>query len=145
MCKIEFKAWDKKKKVYTNWKCYDNMFYFMDKFTGVWIRDDDFERFTLIQYTGLKDRTGTRIYEGDILELINEVGERVKCVVEFGSRKLRTSQGVIIDIQGFYFKIGDRKTNPVVVNYKGMHDLDIMEIRGNIYEDHELIGGVSNE
>lgn len=27
----------------------DNMFYCMDKFTGVWIRDDEQERFKLVQ------------------------------------------------------------------------------------------------
>lgn len=94
----------------------------------------------LMQYTGLRDKNGIEIYEGDILELINEDGERIKCVVEFGNRILTTEHGAIIDIQCFYFKIGDRKTNPVANNYCGKHDLKIIEVMGNIYENPELLG-----
>lgn len=93
------------------------------------------------QYTGLKDRTGKKIYKGDILELINEDGERVRAVCKFGNRRLTTEDGITIDIQCFYFQIGDRKTNPVVVNYRGIHDLEIMEIRGNTYDDPGLLEG----
>ncbi|MDU5080251.1 YopX family protein [uncultured Tissierella sp.] len=94
---------------------------------------------TVGEYTGLHDKHGTEIYEGDILELVNEDGERIKAICKFGNRRLRTEYGTTIDIQCFYFQIGDRKTNPVVFNYKGMHDLDIMEVRGNIYENPELL------
>nr|DAL22699.1 MAG TPA_asm: hypothetical protein [Caudoviricetes sp.] len=47
--KIDFKAWDSKKHIWTNFMIIDNMFYGMDKFTGVWIRDDEQERFKLVQ------------------------------------------------------------------------------------------------
>lgn len=95
--------------------------------------------FVIMQYTGLKDKNGTEIYEGDILELINEDEERIKCVVEFGNRRIRTYSGTIIDVQCFYFKIGDRKTNPVANNYLGKHDLEIIKVIGNIYENPELL------
>lgn len=47
--KIDFKAWDSKKHIWTNFMIIDNMFYCMDKFTCVWIRDDEQERFKLVQ------------------------------------------------------------------------------------------------
>lgn len=45
--KINFKAWDSKMCIWTNFMIIDNMFYGMDKFTGVWVRDDDQKRFKL--------------------------------------------------------------------------------------------------
>ena len=95
--------------------------------------------YILMQYTGLKDRVGTEIYEGDILELINEDGKRVAVVCKFGNRRLVTDRGIAIDIQCFYFEVKGWKANPVVSNYKGLHDLEIMEVRGNIYENPELV------
>ena len=47
--KIDFKVWDSKKNIWTNFMIIDNMFYGMDKFTGVWIRDDEQTRFKLVQ------------------------------------------------------------------------------------------------
>lgn len=45
--KINFKVWDSKMCIWTNFMIIDNMFYGMDKFTGVWVRDDDQKRFKL--------------------------------------------------------------------------------------------------
>lgn len=103
-------------------------------FIKIW----DFDQVELMQYTGLKDKNGADIYEGDILELINEADRRVNAICKFGERRL-IHGGYTIEIQGLYFEVEGRKTNPVICNYKGLHDLEIMEVRGNIYEKPELL------
>lgn len=61
MRKIEFKAWDSEKEVFTNFMIVDNVFKFMDKFTGVWFRDDEQKRFKLLQNTDYIDENGKEL------------------------------------------------------------------------------------
>lgn len=48
MNNLKFRAWDKNKFIFTNYQIVDDMLYFMDKFTGVWKRDDNQDRFVLM-------------------------------------------------------------------------------------------------
>lgn len=115
MREIKFRAWDKEKKMWTNWKCYDNMFYFMDKITGAWIRDDKFNRFELMQYTGLKDKNGKEIYEGDIVRYYSFIKDK-KLLAE-----VIFEEGCFV-IDDYY--LGHKKR---------------VEVIGNIYENPELL------
>lgn len=65
--KIEFEAWDSKKEMFTNFMIIDNMLKFMDRVTGVWIRDDEQKRFKLLQNTGCMDKELKRI-ENEVKE-----------------------------------------------------------------------------
>ncbi|MBP1924613.1 putative phage protein (TIGR01671 family) [Sedimentibacter acidaminivorans] len=102
-----------------------------------WVDGNNYE---LMQYTGLKDKNGKEIYEGDIIQLKNEDLEVIKVVCEFGTAKRQIFDN-LVEITGFYFKrlCDDKKTFPIANNYLGKHDLELFEIIGNIYENPELL------
>lgn len=86
---------------------------------------------TVGQYTGLKDRNGRRIFEGDILRPYDEdVGEFYgkACVVEYGKFNCSCCDGVY----GWYFNEGDIRV--CQRDYEGS-----CEIVGNLWDNPELL------
>lgn len=82
-------------------------------------------RFIKSYYTGLKDKNGKEIYEGDVLQITSEFGKSYIDVVQFSNAAF-----VIVnkDIVQMY------RINEDV--QKGMF---VWEVIGNIYENPELI------
>jgi len=94
---------------------------------------------TISQYTGLSDKNGKKIFEGDIISLVNADYEEIKVVCDFGTAR-REIYGNLVDIVGFYFKLPNgKKSFPIVSNYLGKHDLEIFEVTGNIHDNPELL------
>jgi uncharacterized phage protein (TIGR01671 family) len=92
---------------------------------------------TIGQFTGLHDKNGMEIYEGDIIELVNADYETVRVVCEFGTARRQIFENVV-DIVGFYFKLPNgKKSFPIASNYAGKHDLELFEVIGNIHDNKE--------
>jgi len=79
----------------------------------------------LMQYTGLKDKNGKEIYEGDVVEWVWENGNIYREVVKW--KEIPTEETSCF---GFEFS-GD-----LISKYGGR---DTVEIIGNIYENPELL------
>lgn len=85
------------------------------------------------------DMHGKPIYDKDIVELINADHERIRVVCIYGVARRKMDTGWTCDINGFYFETSDGfQSFPIVRNYADVHDLDLMEVIGNTYENPKL-------
>lgn len=123
MREIKFRAWDNVQEVMLS---VENIDFRNDLIT---FNEDDnsltdtFEMITLMQYTGMKDKNGKEIYEGDIVGHLNM---RAEIIFENGS---------------FEFKWLDKITKRVRrYNEPMFKNTSItFEVIGNIYENKELL------
>lgn len=96
------------------------------------------------QYTGLKDKDGKKIFEGDILRFKVPDGTIRHFVVEWATedRILRPLSNFVPDgnsirISGWCFNWEGNRLYPSVID--GIPDNERMEIVGNIYDNPELL------
>lgn len=85
---------------------------------------------TIGQYTGLKDKSGKEIYEGDVIKDMQEIDSKYKGVVKFGERNDSSCNEV-----GFYIDW--------IVGFGLRRDIgfwnDKVNVIGNIYDNPELL------
>lgn len=108
-----------------------------DSVAGDWIVNNDIN---LMQSTGLKDKNGKEIFEGDILEI-----QGIKVIVKFGSYEYVESSksnghtlGVVYDGLGFYVECINA-ADPDRISPFEPETLKESVVFGNRFENPELV------
>ena len=143
---IKFRVWDSKNKI-MSYQNEDGDYAFIDGHEPV--RSDQSLACILsglipdllpMQFTGLEDKNKKEIYEGDICEQITPNHTKIKMVCRWGTFQRAMDTGWTVDISGFCFERSDGLLAlPIVKNWMGKHDLETLEVIGNIYQHPELI------
>ena len=122
MREIKFRAWLKEERKMVNVEtlfiginrlCFGN-----SKTEDLFFRD--FEEVELMQYTGLKDKNGKEIYEGDIV-ILNDAEEENRCIVKY-----KYGSYILVD--------GDLRED-----LSNVESDKFLEVVGNIYENKNLL------
>ena len=94
------------------------------------------EDMVLMQYTGLKDKNGVEIYEGDICK--DDVGHFME--IKFGELPLDKGGDCVCTYQSFYAK--DHGKLGETPYYECNQIENWFEVIGNIYENEDLISSL---
>lgn len=128
-----YRAWMKSLK----WMCDVTNISFDSKFVDICQQGDterytemsvEFDEITLMQSTGLKDKNGKEIFEGDIVRQV-----RTQPITEN-----ETITGVVIMIEGAWLIMNDCEQ---LASYL-WSETDENEIIGNVYENTELLEAI---
>lgn len=149
---IKFKAWMKEKNIMVEVSKINFIFnkveYIVNKIKKlVYTQSDKLEKFILMQYTGIKDKNGKEIYEGDIVKPIHT---GILLPVE-ELEKLEKFVGVVEYSYGQFILVQKRKTKKdteeLEIESEEFNEIRLfsdvynLEVIGNIYENPELLGG----
>jgi len=125
MREIKFRAWDKPGKYFVE---HDDLFgtdpYYQNPFMN--------SEYILLQYTGLKDKNGVEMYEGDIVEYRDYSNG---AYFTFSGKDIQPRKSTVIEIDNLFKGV----YLPGVGSMNQQRHADKLEITGNIYESPELL------
>jgi len=123
MREIKFRAWNESEKIMISWSTMKQSVFNSGKTNFLYdILIAKKSKYAIMQYTGLKDRNGKEIYEGDICLYIGTNMSSMEIKFEIGS----------------FVGVGPFNTHPISV-YLDAIDFESIEVIGNIYEDKHLL------
>lgn len=146
MREIKFRVWDKdNSQMYYQTEDFKDLALINGQFKPVlnnlinnsfnWYR----RNYELMQYTGLKDKNGTEIYEGDIVTYSVKGFKKInKTVMTFNEEHGAYLFGIY---EGVKMPCG-KKTRMNKYTRKSVNNVEVI---GNIYQNPELLEGVDND
>lgn len=142
MQNLKFRAWDKEKCCWIN-ESNKNPFWIIGETTMFDILKQyqikDYNNIVVQQFSQMKDKNDNDIFDGDILSIETADGYIIHVTCKFGIARRTMSTGWEVDIPSFYFEREDGlKSFPIVNNSYGVHDLQMIEIVGHIFEETEI-------
>ncbi|USK46255.1 YopX family protein [Cytobacillus oceanisediminis] len=127
MREIKFRVWNGQEMLYVTYEAELQLNFGINKGWSLWDSYEDIcnhEKGNLLQFTGLKDKNGREIYEGDIINIIGrETSEQAQVTFDDGS----------FCVMGY---LGDLRTQPL---RKFIFFGEKFEVIGNIYENSKLL------
>ncbi|MCK4686555.1 MAG: hypothetical protein KAT66_00335 [Candidatus Lokiarchaeota archaeon] len=133
MRKIKFRAWDKEKRKIVYFGLFSILVDGIEN-SEYWIKQykNGLRNLEIMQYTGLKDKNGKEIYEGDILKIKEDWDEYGWKAGEIGD----------VIFEEYFYGISLNSQNKPGTKYTVYLDVDNgkdVEIIGNVYENKDLI------